>query len=942
MNIINIALRSEFTFKRVFQTVESMTDNQESAVGIADLNSTQGFVSFSNVCKAADIKPIFGATVMAVHDVERKVPRTGQYGFEYTVIAKNDEGLPEIYRLVKSAFDNFYYRPQVSIIDIWGLSDNVIVIASAFNIPERIDYLGLSQSSNLSCMKYGLPTVAINENDYPKPSDRMAYELLMGSREMNTKTTPQHIMSTTEWRRFFKGRVEDLETPIKNTHAIAEMCEAELKIAEPVKYRGDDDLYDLIEKGIKDRKYNMTKTAKKRIKSELKLIEGKEFADYFLVVSQMTSAAKKYQMVGPGRGSAGGSLVCFLLGITEVDPLKFDLLFERFLDKHRHDAPDIDIDFPDKHREKVIDNLIEDNGGAEFVCKLGIVARQRGDSLINKFSSEMQVPFEAAEELKEVLIQRPAGDARVNFCVVDTLTSTEIGKNFAKMHPAINEAVKYEGHATHSGTHAAGILVCNEPITNYTGVNSRDGFAMIDYREAEMLNLLKIDALGLRTLSILQETAELAGFDWRDFYSVNLEDEAALQMFKDVRLLGIFQFEGQALSGLCRQMEIKSFSEIAAVTALGRPGPLKGGGTAKYIARQTGKEEVSYTANHPAVINNTRETFGVIVYQEQLMHICRDVGMSWKDVSMFRKIVAKRKGRELLGTYEATFKKCAIDKGLSKMEAAAVWSEMVTFGEYGFNKSHAVAYAMISQNCAWAKAHHPFEFAVASLNNSKSDDSAVRLLRDLVRHEGFSYVPVDPDKSEVFWSAQEGVLVGGLINIDGIAEKKAKTIVRNRENGKIDPPSVIKMLANPETPFDILFPVEEFWGEYFYSPEDFGLKERPSYIEDINEKGDYTFIGKLTRKKVKDLNTIQEIEKRDGEVYKENTVCLNLTLEDDTSEIMARIPRNKFDEFANEIIERDDFKERKDVNWYIIKGRIISDEIRFIFINNIHYLGEEH
>lgn len=936
--MINVALRSEFTFKQVYQKIEEMPEGQHTALGIADLNNTQGHVRFRNACMKAGIKPIYGVRVMAVYNVEEQTPNPGQWGHVYIVLAKTQEGLAEIYRLVRTAFDNFRYRPMVSLVDIWSLSENVIVIAENFDIPERIDYIGLSQVTNRALIKaHKIPTVAINHNYYPKATDRESWELLMGARFMDQKTFQQHILSTQEWFRLFGDR-----KAIKNTYEIAEACNVELRKADPVRYSGDETLRGLVDEGIKRRKYPLTKQAKKRLKIELELIEEKDYTDYFLVVAQMTTEAKKKFLVGPGRGSAGGSLVCYLLGITDVDPLPFGLLFERFLDRNRFDMPDIDIDFPDVARQEVIRGLKRDNGGEDHVCHLGTVARQRGDSLINHFGAELNIPFEDTAMLKEILIRRPGGDLRVNYCVHDTVTTTEMGKRFAKRYPAILQAAKYEGHATHFGTHAAGILVCNEPVTNFVGVNSRENAAMIDYREAEELNLLKIDVLGLQTLAMLQECADLAGFDFHDYYDVDLEDEKALEVFRSGRLTGVFQFEGHALRGLCRQLQVRKFDEISALTALARPGPLHGGGTEKYILRQTGKEEVSFTSKHPAFHDNTQETYGVIVYQEQLMHICRAVGMSWEDTSAFRRVVAKRKGPELLGTFEKRFKKAAKKTGMKKEDRNAVWKEMVTFGSYGFNKSHAVAYAMISQWCAWAKAHYPLEFAVAGLNNCKSQEAAVLLLREIVRHDKIPYIPVDPDTSDIKWTVQDGVLVGGLTNIKGIAESKAKTIIRNRKTGKVNPDGILRLLVNPETPFDILFPCEEFWSDYYENPQAYGLNEPVSYICDIQEKDNYTFIGQLIDKKVKDLNTEEQIAKRNGEVYDENTVCLNLTFRDDTDEIQCRIPRGKFDEFAHEIIERDDYKDHDEVHWYIVKGTIISDEIRFIFINKIHFLGEEH
>jgi DNA polymerase III alpha subunit len=518
--------------------------------------------------------------------------------------------------------------------------------------------------------------------------------------------------------------------------------------------------------------------------------------------------------------------------------------------------------------------------------------------------------------------------------VHDTIETTEIGKQFAEKYPVIRVAARIEGHTTHAGVHAAGILVCNRPVTDYVGVNGKDNSAMIDYREAELLNLLKIDALGLRTLTVLQETAEMAGFDYHDFYKIPLDDEAALELFRNDRLLGVFQFDAGAIKSLCRQIKVQNFDDICAITSLGRPGPIEGGGTRSYVERHNGYEEVTYISSHPKIIEITKPTLGVIVYQEQLMHICRAVGMDWKDVSMFRKVVAKRKGKELLGTYEDTFKRCAKDAGLPDTEANEVWEQMATFGKYGFNKSHAVSYGMVSYMCAWAKAHYPLQFAVANLNNMKSKDSAVRLLRDFVRHEGFEYVPVDPDMSDVNWSVHEGKLLGGLTNIHGLGESKAKKIIENRRAGKVDTPSIIRMLINARTDFDILFPCQHFWSEYYESGN-------VVTIDQILEAGEYTFIGKINKKKIKDLNTDEQVEKR-GARFEKDSLALNIYVEDDTDEIMCRVPRNKFERYAREIIARDDAQAPYEKNWYMFTGKIINASMLFVLLDKITYLGERH
>jgi len=944
-DMLNIALRSEFTFKKTFQKVVDICEGQHTALGIADLNSTQGHIAFKKVCVKNDIKPIYGTRVSVVLDPTQTVKNPGQFGFEHVLLARNTAGLQEIHRTVKLAYNQFKYRPLLGVMDIMRLSENVIVIAENFDTAEigRLDYVGLSQITRPVSLEADLPRVALNYNFYPTPEDKETYQLLLGSRTMDNRTFQQHILSTKEWYRIWKD-----EEAINNTYKIAEECNAELLNATNIRYKGSKTLEDVCAKGFVERGFHLIEDQSKRdqisnrIKRELDLINEKDFADYFLVVADMVSAAKRKMLVGPARGSAAGSIVCYLAGITEINPLDYDLLFERFIDINRHDMPDIDIDFPDVHRQAVIKKLEQDNGGKEYVAHIANISRMRSDSMVNHVAKELWIPFADAIELKEAMIKRPAGDKRVGSCVIDTLNETMVGKRFREKHPAMEVAAKFENHATHAGVHAAGILVCNDPITDYVGVNARDNAAMIDYREAEERNLLKIDVLGLRTLAVLQECAELAGFDYHDYYDLSLDDDKVFSLFRAGRVTGIFQFEGQALKGLCRQIKAKSFDDLCAMTALARPGPLKGGGTTRYIARHSGDEPVEYIANNEAVIKATEDTYGVMVYQEQLMHIVRGLGMSWEDTSHFRKVVSKRQGLEKLGRFKDVFVEGALGSGLTVTETEYAWKQMITFGAYGFNKSHSVAYALISYWTAWAKMYYPLEFTAASLNNSKDKESSVRILRDMVRNDGVDYKTIDPDESEVKWIVKDGSwLLGGLTNIDGLGVAKARSIIKKRREGESLTDAMYMKLLHPKTVYDILFPCEHYWGEEYVSRwKKVGLPRKPITIEEIGGKGEYTFIGKLIMKKVKDLNAKEQVDKRDGRIYETDTLALNIILEDDTDQIMCRVGRFDFDTVGHDIIKTDDAKEQGCSDWYLVKsGAIIADHMRFVFIKRISFIG---
>ena len=270
--------------------------------------------------------------------------------------------------------------------------------------------------------------------------------------------------------------------------------------------------------------------------------------------------------VGPSRGSSAGSLVCYLMGITEIDPLEYDLYFERFIDINRFDQPDIDVDFQDDKRHLVI-KYLEKKYGKDNVAQIGNINRLKPKSAITRFAQALGVPVDDVIELKDAIMERSGGDARANDCMEDTFTDTDAGKKFIKNYPAMEVVKHIEAHPSHTGVHAGGILVCNNPITDYCGVNSRDKkrIGMLDKKDAEVVNLLKIDALGLRTLSIIAGVCDQIGKPYPWMYEIPVDDPATFKVFNDHRFNGIFQFEGSAVQGLAKQMPIDNIEDIAAL-----------------------------------------------------------------------------------------------------------------------------------------------------------------------------------------------------------------------------------------------------------------------------------------------------------------------------------------------------------------------------------------
>jgi DNA-directed DNA polymerase III PolC len=909
---------------------------ESPVIGIADNANTFGHIKHYNNCKVNKIKPILGVRLMVC---DAPIEKVKVFGPIYVFLAKNKEGLSEIYRLVSLAYEQYYYHPRLFQYDLSTVSSNVIVIANSFNSDNRIDYIALDQTTPAAIANWiGIPKVAMCLNWYPTTDDKIVYQLHAGSRLLESQTFPQHILSDDEWLQLYPGRIQAL----MNTHKIAMSCESyEIPSAPMVKYKGNGTLEDLCVLGAIHRNIDLKESPyKERYEHELTQIKHRGFEDYFLIVAEMIRTAKKKMFVGPSRGSSAGSLVCYLIQITELDPIKFGLLFERFIDVNRTDLPDIDVDFPDTKR-KIVINALTKIYGEKHVSRIATISTMQPRIAINEFAVGLCVPAYETDAVKDEIIERSVADVRADKRIEDTFQTVDSGIEFINKYPEMKVTAQIEGHARHSGVHAAGVIVSNEPLTNYGSVNARDSALMMDHKDAESLNLLKIDCLGLRTLAILESVAEQINMPYKGYYDIPLDDEKTFSIFNSLRLTGIFQFQGSALQFLTRQMGVQSFDDICAITALARPGPMHSGGATMFVERKTGVKKVKYLANHPVIIEHTKSTYGVIIYQEQLMSIAHEYGrLNWEEVNDLRKSASKSFGEEYLGKFKEKFVAGAIENGSEDYEAKIVWDSIVTFGAYGFNKSHAYSYGLISYFTAWAKAHHPQEFAVANLNHASGNDQAVRILRDLVRHDGLEYTAFDPDLSVEQWSVQDGELLGGLLSLEGIGPKKAKAIIAARKNPKLFTPSLVKAIMEPNTPFNILFPCENWWGEIFSDPEKFGLVNSPVFIEEISETDEYLFIGKLLEKNLRDLNEPQSLARRNGQYITDHRLYLSLKFEDDTDEISATINRYNFESMGREILEYG----RVDHDWYLIKG-MIRDTWRRIDVTqilNLNTWGQEY
>ena len=957
MTLPVLRLRTEFSFRKAYGPVQAVVDRLKEAgattAAITDTNGTWGHVAWSKACKKAGLRAIFGVELSVVPNA---TVREKQTTAQVILLARNAEGLQELYALTTRANSpaQFYYFPRLDYQDLLLTSDNLIVAWCPGAIMDRIvpreTHVLMLTPSNSSWNRRAMARedwtkVVASENHYLVPEDKAAYEVL-AMRDVVTRPTAMHWLDEDELR---LAVPEATDAVFLATERIASMCTATLAPARNIEIRHPQTLYEQCIAGalargmpvdaVKQTDGTVTHTLddpiyQARLERELAMIAQKQFTDYFNLVGDMVRWAKRQLLVGQARGSSAGSLVCFLLEITAVEPILHDLMFERFIDVTRNDLPDIDIDFQDDRRELVFTYLRE-TYGEERVGRLGTVARLKAKSSLGDVAKALNIPSWEIRDLQEAVIERSSGDARAQFAVMDALESLDVGRKLLEKYPGMRMAAKLEAHAQHTGKHAAGIIVSQDRIQGLCSIDNA-GQAQIDKKDAEVLNMLKIDALGLRTLSIIQDTLDQIGKDRAWLVNYPLADEKAFAVLNEERYSGIFQFEGYALQSLCRQMKVHSFDDVQVIGALARPGPLHCGAANEFIERRTGKQSITYM--HPLCAPATRSTYGIVIYQEQVMGLCRDVGqLSWEDVAELRKAMSKTLGDEFFNSYWERFAVGALDHGIPSAEARRIWDKICTFGSWAFNKSHSVSYGLISYWCCVLKAHYPLEFAAASLRNEKDNEQGVRILRDL-SNEGFQYRPVDPDHSELHWSVHDGKLLGGLTNIKGIGESKAKDILLRRKEGRPLLPGQRKLLSDPRTPYDDIFPAKRRFGQIYLHPKDHRVTSGPvSLIKDITDPGDYVFIGRLREKNLRDMNEYHSVVKRGGRIIKRDPLFLNMVLEDDTGTIIARIDRYSYKQWGLPLIEKARIDE-----WFMWRGTLKDDGWRVVNVQRWRCLEPDH
>lgn len=925
MSIPQLKVRTEYSYKRCYGSAAEVAKRLKAigcaSAGIVDLNGTWGHVHWEKALQKEGVTPMYGA--------EFVIPTEDGWKPTCWVLATD---LASFYRLSsRNPKTEAEMREATGVIRFAG---------AALTDPKAFDYIDINPHSKRRTRaalelhrKTGKPLVLTSDNSYPAPEDLERYLAWNDAKYM----TQQHILGDEEMAHAFShstmGEIltfEEFAQAIVNTYEVAERIGALALEKAPMIKVDETDWERLVLEG---KEYRLERghiaawpeEYEARLQREMELIKEKGYVSYFLVVADMIVWAKERMLVGPARGSAAGSLVCYLLQITEVDPIPHNLIFERFIDINRFDLPDIDVDFNDQKRHLVFDYL-KDKYGADNIARIGSVSRLKPRSVIAHVSKKLGIPRGAAFGLTNVLIEHSSGDARYGYGLHDTMDTTQPGKDFIAQYPEARLMGEIENHASHSGQHAAGIIVSNVPVIEYCTV--RDGIAHIDKKDAEYLNLLKIDALGLRTLGVIEDTGCITS---QELYDLKLDGPKVLALFDAQKFSGIFQFEGPAQRRVSTQIPVDCFEKIDHITALARPGPLGGGAAHSYINRNAGREDIVF--RHPLMESYLGDTFGVVLYQEQVMRTCREIGkFSWEDTSTIRRIMSKSMGDEFFKSFGAKFVKGAATLGVPKEDAEEIWNEICSFGSWGMNKSHTVSYAVISYWCAYMKTYFPLEYAAACMRNAKDDVQAIEILREL-RDEGVNYVPFDPELSEATWASADNKLLGGYTNLVGIGPVKAAKYIEKRA-GKGLTEKDHATLAKLPIKFNDLCPAHTMWGKIYDDPESQNVRGRVKEFGELEDGGSHVVICQLVKQDRRDKNEAMLVNKRGSELPGQ-TLFLDSFMVDDSVSQPVRVRTNP--KLWKVYGERMADKAVAGEDWFLVRGRWL-DQFSMMILEKVKCL----
>ncbi len=838
MDFVHLHTHSDYSILDGAITLSSMVGRASEmgmpAIALTDHGNMFGAIEFYQKAQKTGIKPIIGEEFYVAPGSRFKKEATrdnkDETAYHLILLAKNNTGYQNLMKLSSIGYtEGFYYKPRIDMEVLEKYSEGLIASSAciAGQIPVHIlkgrmkeaaelagrynelfgrgnfylelQYHGIKEQEIVNkelirlSSELGLPLIATNDAHYLKREDAYSHEVLLcvqtgktmnDENRMRFSSNEFYLKSLDEMRMIFS----DYPDALFNTCKIADMVDLELDLGNPILpnfevpagYNLDTYLRHLVDEGAA-RIYgsNLPEAVKARIEYELSVITNMKFSGYFLIVWDFINYARKTGVpVGPGRGSAAGSIISYCLGITALDPLKYNLLFERFLNPDRNEMPDMDIDFCADRREEVID-YVKRRYGEDHVSQIVTINRMKSKAVVKDVARALDIPFAEANEISKLIDGDSLKKSIEGTPELKKVYESEKGRQL------LDISLKLEGLTRSAGKHAAGVVISKGPLTDYVPLyRDKDGSISSQYEKntLEQAGLVKMDFLGLKNLSIIQKCLELieaANGHKLDILSIPLDDAETYKLLQKADTRGVFQLESGGMQNILRRLGPTEFEDIIAIVALYRPGPLGSGMVDDFIERKKKPELVRYQDKSLEPV--LKDTLGVIVYQEQVMLVSQIIaGFTLPEADKLRKAMGKKK-MDIIDALEDKFIKGAEKNNFPRSLAEDLYSLIKKFGEYGFNKSHSAAYALVTYQTAYLKAHYRIQYMTALLSAAPDkQEDVIQYITDC-RENNIKVLPPSINNSYYDFSIEGESIRFGFGAIKGLGEKAIENIIAARE-----------------------------------------------------------------------------------------------------------------------------------------------------------------
>jgi len=781
----------------VSQLVEEACHLNMPALALTDHGNLFGAIDFYQKAFSKGLKPIIGCEMYVAPQsrFKKKKGRGEQVAYHLTLLCKNKQGYKNLMELVSKGFtEGFYYHPRVDKELLSDLKEGLIALSGCIKgeIPSllikgevekahevtrelreiygedfylEVQFAGLKEQelANASLKELGkrfsIPLVATNDIHYLRREDAKAQEVLLCIQTGKTlEDTARLKFSSSEF--YFRTPEEMLKVfsdtnLIYTSGEIAEKCNLVLEQGKmhlplyhpPQEYTLTDYLKKLCQEGLKRCYSSVSQEVKERLNFELNIIFEMGYVGYFLIVCDFIAYAKKKGiLVGPGRGSVTGSLVAYLLGITEIDPLSYGLIFERFLNPERKSLPDIDIDIQDNRRGEIIE-YVREKYGEQNVAQIITFGTMAARAAVRDVGRVLGMPYATVDKIAKLIPPY----TKLKVAIEQSSEIKQFISEDEQVETLFEIAQRVEGLIRHASTHAAGLVITPKKLTHYTPLyktNKNEITTQYEMHSIEAIGLLKMDFLGLKTLNVIKETLDLVKKNKEkaiNLKGVSLKDRATYRMISQGETLGVFQLESRGMQDLLKRLKPEKFEDIIAVLALYRPGPLQSGMVDDFISRKSGSSKVEYL--HPKLKPILKDTYGVILYQEQVMEIASELaGFNLGEADILRRAMGK-KIPSLMAKQKEKLIQGALQRGIDIQIAERIFELIAHFSGYGFNKSHSTGYALVSYQTAFLKSNYPLEFMAALLTSEKDNTDKLIFYISECQRMGIEVLPPDINKS---------------------------------------------------------------------------------------------------------------------------------------------------------------------------------------------------